>query len=148
MAQSTARAALIAAALLTDAYAPAAAADRVVITNAWLRALPANLPAGGYFTLHNGTARALTLIGANSPACGVLMLHKSEEMSGVSSMSDVPSIKVPPGGTLTFAPGGYHLMCTGPSALLRQSAMVPVTLDFADGSKLDASFLVRSATGR
>jgi copper(I)-binding protein len=129
-------------------------AGNVSITDAWLRGMPANLPVGGYFTLHNGTGGNLTLIGANSPACGVLMLHKSEEMSGMSSMSDVPRIDVPPGGTLNFSPGSYHMMCMDPTPLLKQAetvrkhAVVPVTLYFADGSRIGVPFQVRSATGK
>jgi copper(I)-binding protein len=128
--------------------APAFAASSVTVTDAWFRALPANLPDGGYFTLHNGSTKPLTLTGAESPACGMLMLHKSGEASGMSSMSNVTKIDVPVGGTLSFAPGGYHLMCMNPTALMKQGSTVPATLDFADSSKIAAPFAVRSATGK
>lgn len=128
--------------------APAFAASSVTVTDAWFRALPANLPDGGYFTLHNGSTKQLTLTGAGSSACGKLMLHKSEEASGMSSMSDVANIDVPAGGTLSFAPGGYHLMCMNPTALMKQGSSVSGTLDFADGSKIDVRFAVRSASGK
>jgi periplasmic copper chaperone A len=143
------RTAFIAAVLLAATLgADRSYAAAVAIVDAWFRALPAGLPAGGYFTLHNGAATPITLVAAGSPACGMLMLHKSEQMSGVSSMSDVPRIDVPAGGTLQFAPGGYHLMCMSPSTLLKPGTAVPVTLDFADGSKITAPFLVRTATGK
>ena len=137
-----------AAIVLTVVGVSAADASSVAVADAWFRALPANLPAGGYFTLHNDSAKALTLDGATSPACGMLMLHKSEKTSGMASMSDVARIDVPAGGTLTFAPGGYHLMCMSPTVLLKQGSDVQVTLHFADGSKVIASFAVRSATGK
>ena len=73
-----------------------------------MRALPAHLPAAGYFTLHNAGKDPLALTAASSPACGMLMLHKSTQSGGMGSMEDVASVPVPAGGDIKFAPGGYH----------------------------------------
>jgi periplasmic copper chaperone A len=124
------------------------ASSTVAVSGAWMRALPGGLPAGGYFTLHNGTAKTLTLQGAASPACGSLMLHKSDTMGGMASMSDVKTIDVAPGGTLKFSPGGYHLMCMAPRDGLKRGARVAVTFDFTDGTKLKTAFDVRGANGK
>ena len=139
----------LAAALLALAMvSPAMAAPRPTVTDAWIRALPGKLPAGGYFTLHNATAKAVTLIGASSPACGMLMLHKSESVSGVASMGDVSTIDVPAGGTLKFAPGGYHLMCMDPAASLKKGGTVMISLEFSGGTTQTIEFSVRGANGR
>jgi periplasmic copper chaperone A len=115
------------------------------IRNAWLRVLPAGLPAGGYFELHNGGTRTISLTGAASPGCGMLMLHKSETAGGMSRMTDVERVDAAPGQTITFAPGGYHLMCMDPKPMLKPGTHIPVTLRFADGSALTADFDVRAA---
>jgi copper(I)-binding protein len=125
---------------------PAVAAD-VQVSEAWFRSLPANVPAGGYFTLHNAGTAAITLTGAQSPACGMLMLHKSSESGGMSRMEDVTSVPVGPGESVAFAPGGYHLMCMAPSGM-KVGGSVPVTLKFADGSTSVATFAVRNAQGK
>ncbi|HEY5338127.1 MAG TPA: copper chaperone PCu(A)C, partial [Rhizomicrobium sp.] len=65
--------------------APAYAAD-ITVTDGWFRALPGNIPAGGYFTVHNGGATAVTLTGAASPVCGMLMLHKTDKSGGTAMM--------------------------------------------------------------
>jgi hypothetical protein len=135
---------MIAALLLAT---PALAAN-MTVTGGWFRALPAKLPAGGYFTLHNGGAMPVSLIGAASPACGSLMLHKSMTMNGMASMESIESIPVPPGTDVTFAPGGYHLMCMQPTPAMKPGASVPVTLQFADGAKLTSNFAVKTATGK
>jgi copper(I)-binding protein len=128
---------------------PASAiAGSLTISNDWFRALPANLPSGGYFTLHNGGTVNATLTGASSPACGMLMLHKSESMNGMASMMDMPSVPVPADGSVTFAPGGYHLMCMQPTPAMKPGASIPVTLQFADGSKITSSFAVKDAKGQ
>jgi copper(I)-binding protein len=118
------------------------------VTDAWFRALPAGLPSSGYFTLANPGAAAITLTGAQSPACGMLMLHKSSDSGGMSMMTDVASVDVPPHGQVKFAPGGYHLMCMDPTPAMKAAAKVPVTLMFADKSKVQVSFAVKNAKGK
>ena len=135
---------VLAAVLLAS---PALAAD-VEITDAWMRALPAKLPAAGYFTLHNKARSAVSLTGAASPLCGMLMLHRSVDKGGMGSMEDVQSVAVPPGGTIRFAPGGYHLMCMEPAAGLVPGGKAPVSLSFSDGSRTSAAFAVKNAQGK
>ena len=127
--------------------AQAADAADLVLKDGWFRTLPGNLPAGGYFTLHNGGTAVATLTGAESPACGMLMLHKTVNESGRESMLGLARVTVPARGRLSFAPGGYHLMCTAPSSAVKLGNAIPVTLSFADGSTLRANFLVRGPTG-
>jgi len=135
--------------LLAASAAHAADANDLVLKDGWFRTLPGNLPAGGYFSLHNGGTAIATLTGAESPACGMLMLHKSESEGGAMKMVDVASVPVPVGGDVTFAPGGYHLMCMDTkTALMKPGSTVPVTLDFADGSKVKADFAVKNARGQ
>jgi len=126
------------AALGLALFATPANAGQVSVSHGWFRVLPANLPAGGYFDLTNGTDKTLTLTSASSPACGMLMLHKSENMSGMEHMIEVKSIDIAPGTTLKFAPGGYHLMCM--HAKMERGSNVPVTLDFADGNHIRSLF--------
>ena len=127
---------------------PAMAEARVVLQNAWFRALPAGLPAGGYFTLRNNGAQRVVLTGAQSAACGMLMLHQSSNSGGTSSMAHVTSVDVPAGGSVAFAPNGYHLMCAEPKPEMKPGASVAVTLLFQSGEKLTANFAVRNAAGR
>ncbi len=126
---------------------PAFAAD-VTVDKAWFRALPARLPAAGYFTIHNAGKGKVTLTGATSAACGMLMLHKSSTGTGMASMSDIDRVVVPGGGTLAFAPNGFHLMCMDPTPALKYGATVPVTLQFAGGKTVTAGFAVKSARGQ
>ena len=130
--------------------APAAVAEPTPRRNEtpWMRALPRSVPAGGYFILHNDGKALVTLTGAQSPACGMLMLHLSENNGGMSSMRHVDSIDVAPGGMLEFKQGSYHLMCMQPGPAIKPGASVPVTLTFKDGAKISADFPVRNAAGK
>lgn len=126
---------------------PACAAN-VTVKDGWFRALPAKLPAGGYFTLHNSGAQTVTLTGAESPACGVLMLHKTENKNGTGMMMDMPTVPVPAGSNLKFSPGGYHLMCMDPTPAMKPGTKVSVTLEFSDGTRTHAPFAVKNAKGQ
>ncbi len=127
--------------------APAAAAD-LTVSHATLRVISLSVPAAGYFDLANASATPVTLTGAQSTACGMLMLHKSSTQGGMASMDDVATLVVPAHGKISFAPGGYHLMCMDPAASLTKARAAAVTLEFQNAPALAASFAVTDARGR
>ena len=101
-------------------------------------------PAAGYFTLENRGNTPLVLSGASAPDCQSLMLHQSTTEGGVARMAMVASVPVPPHGSVSFTPGGYHLMCMQPSgALLTHTGTETVTLRFADGDTVSAPFAIQ-----
>ena len=122
-------------------------AGSVTISDGWFRALPAGLPSGGYFKLHNGTDKPILLTSADSPACGMLMLHRSMHTSGMEHMLPAGNLEVVAGGTLVFAPGSYHLMCMEPTSAMKPGGIVTVTLRFANGDRVTGDFAVRGASG-
>ncbi len=134
------RALLLALCFATPAFA---APKGVTIEKPWMRLIIKARPAAGYFTLHNDTDKAVTLTGASSGACGSVMLHQSKQENGIEKMLPVKSIAVAPHGTLTFAPGGYHLMCMKPQATMVRGKSVPVTLKFSGGQTVSADFPVK-----
>ncbi len=134
---------LLCAAALTALPASAGSAH---VSNGWFRVLPNHLPAAGYFSLRNTGTSPIVLVGAESAACVKLMLHMSHNMGGMTHMMPVESVEVPPGGTVDFAPGGYHLMCMDPK--LVPGTSVAVTLRFKDGETVQANFQAMNAMGR
>ena len=117
----------------------------LTITSPWMRYLLPTLPAAGYLTVHNNTATPDTLTSAASPACGTLMLHESLDNSGMSVMIMAPTITIPAGGSVSFAPGGYHLMCMQPRMKLGDK--IDVTLNFRSGASVSTTMPVYGATG-
>jgi len=117
---------------------------KVTVTDGWFRTLPAAVPSGGYFTLRNDGEKAITLTGAESPACGMLMMHKSSN----GGMEHVMSLDVAAGETVHFAPGGYHLMCMDTKPVLKPGAQIPVTFRFMGGQVVTANFQARNAAGK
>ena len=129
--------------------APAVAASpALTVSHPWMRFLTPQIPAAGYFKLSNAGSKPAVLSGASSQDCGQLMLHQSMDKSGMAEMKMVAAITVPAHGSVTFQPGGYHLMCMSPSAAMRPGTHVPVSLTFNDGSSVTADFPVYGAKGK
>ena len=118
----------------------------MVLSDAWMRSVIPSRPAAGYFMLKNETGKDRKIVSAASSDCGMLMLHLSKHEGG-EHMAMVDSVEVPAGGSVSFAPGGYHLMCVKPSDRVKPGNAVKMTLTFDDGGTLTADFKVRNAKG-
>jgi periplasmic copper chaperone A len=116
------------------------------VDQAWVRLLPGDLPAAGYFTLHNETDHAVQLVGVRCKDYGQAMMHRSDLHSG--RMLPVRSVTVLPHGSVSFKPEGYHIMFMMPKVKLAPGSHVPVDLLLNNGQRLDADFTARGATGQ
>ncbi len=114
-------------------------------SGAWIRLLPAGLPAGAYVTLHNDAARPTLLTGAGTPRYAQVMLHQSSSEGGMARMAKVAKITIPAHGSAELTPGGYHLMLMQATSPVKVGEHIPITLTFADGSTLKVPFEVRPA---
>ncbi len=108
-----------------------------------MRYLLPSIPAAGYMVLQNNGDAPAVLTGASSPACGSLMLHQSQDDSGMATMMMVRRIAIPAHGSVSLAPGGYHMMCMDPKMKVGDS--VPVTLTLQDGTTIAAVMPVYGA---
>lgn len=135
----------VAGALLTAvAFAAPALAHEVKLgslelTDLWARATPPNAPtAAGYLTITNHGSTADRLTAVSTPVAESGELHIMKVDNGVMTMRPVEGgIEIPAGGTVTLAPGGYHLMFIGPKEPLKAGGKLPVTLTFEKAGKVD-----------
>ncbi len=105
------------------------------------------VPAAGYFNVRNDGDGPVVLTGARSPGCGLIMFHKSSMLGGMSRMQDVPSLTIAARQQARFQPGGLHLMCMNPTAMMATAKTVPVTLQFDGGHSATANFHLTDARG-
>lgn len=112
--------------------AAAAHAHDVTVSNGWVRpAAEGRTMTAGYFTISNTGVSADTLLSASSPDAKAVEIHESAtDENGVSRMRPVEHVEIAPGETLSFAPGGYHLMIMGLTAPIQDGDTFPVTLTF------------------
>jgi len=136
---------LFAAGLMGAVAVHASEAEHIRASQAWIRLLPGDLPAGAYVTLENAGDQPASLHGASSPSYGSAMLHQSSGEGGVSRMVMVDSLAIPAHGKAELSPGGYHLMLMKMKTPVKVGDKVKVTLSFGDGSTLDTDFVARPA---
>ena len=104
----------------------------LVLDHAWARATPGGAKvAGGYLTIENKGATPDKLTSASSPAAGKIEVHETTMNNGVATMRPVKGgLSIPPGQSVTLAPGGYHLMMMELKGALKKGDKVPMTLTF------------------
>jgi len=131
---------------LSAVTAPALAAQpsAVTVSDCWVRAMPGDLPSGGYFKLANDGNDAVDLVGVESAAFGMAMMHETQSQGSTSTMVMVDKVPVPAHGGVTFAPGGYHVMLEHPKAPLKVGSQITLTFAFSNGQKLSSECSVKS----
>jgi len=104
--------------------------------------MPGRTVTVGYFTLHNASSQAASLINVSSPAFSRAELHQHSHKDGMMRMEQIDTIDVPANGSITLAPGGLHLMLFEPTTTLEPGQLVDVVLHFADEQQLALSLPV------
>jgi len=118
--------------------------DDVVVSQAWIGAAPPTVRVNaGYLRLENKGTRSVILSGAESPRFARIEMHRSEMHNGTYSMHRQYSLVIAEGETLSFAPGGLHLMLFEPSPPPRPKELIPLTLILADGRRVPVKAEVR-----
>ncbi|MEW6124641.1 MAG: DUF1775 domain-containing protein [Pseudomonadota bacterium] len=131
----------------TDAKASAGAqVGNLVVTAPWSRATPGGAKvAGGYLTVTNSGTTPDRLTGGTFAAAGRVEIHEMAMKDGVMTMRPLADgLEIPPGGSVTFAPGGYHLMFMDLKQPLKEGETVKGTLTFQKAGTADVTFDVRS----
>ena len=127
--------------------APAPVSTSVSVTEPWAAITPAGAKVGaGYFTVTNPGVTADKLVSAVSPRAKSVELHEMKMDGAMMSMRPVVGgVKIPSGGTVKFAPGGYHLMFMDINAPFADGQEIPVTLTFDKAGVVEVSLKVAAA---
>jgi hypothetical protein len=121
------------------ALATGAAAAEVEITQPWARATPGAAANGAVYLSVTSQAEDTAIIAAASPAAKAAGLHGHEMDGDVMRMRALESVPLPAGETVTFAPGGLHIMLMGLADPLVEGESLALTLTFADGDTASVS---------
>ena len=108
-------------------------AGELEIAHPWSQELPPNAPnVAVYFIIHNSGKTADRLISVDSPIAGEAQLHEHVMQGDVMKMQHVPSVQIPAGGEVTFAPMAYHVMLLNlkDRSLLSDGKRFPLTMHF------------------
>jgi copper(I)-binding protein len=120
----------IALALAMLVAAPALA-DKLTVTEAWARTTPPGATMGVvYFKLHNGSGKSDRLLKLKTTVAASASVHRTEIVDDIARMREVSVLHVAPGETLTFEPGGLHVMLMGLKGPLKEGQVFELELVF------------------
>ncbi|WP_223432869.1 copper chaperone PCu(A)C [Pseudomonas sp. GL-B-26] len=108
-------------------------AGELEIAHPWSQELPPNAPTvAAYFVIDNKGNTADRLLSVDSPIAGVAQLHEHVMQNDLMKMQHVPSVEIPAGGEVTFAPMAYHVMLLElkDRSLLSDGKRFPLTMHF------------------
>ena len=132
---------LFAVATAASAQASAQASAPVSVHGAWARSTVAGQDSSGaYMTL---TAREpLTLLGAQTPAAGIVEIHEMKMEGEVMKMRAADTLPLAAGQPLRLAPGGYHFMLMDLKAPFKPGSRIAMTLRFRDAKGQESKLAV------
>ena len=107
-----------------------AQADAITVLDAWARASPGAATTGAAYVTLKGGAQDDRLVAVSTPVAVTAGVHESVTEDGVMKMRAGPNLPVPAGGTVTFVPGGLHIMLMGLKQPLVAGQSFPLTLTF------------------
>lgn len=141
--------------LLMIALGAGAAQLPVTIDDAWVRTMPPGIErTAGYLAIENHTGEPVSLEAVHSRDFERVEIHESVEDDGSVSMRQHESVAVAGGETVTFRPGGLHLMLIEPRdpERVQSGELVHLRFEFSNGQTIELDTVVRrqseSATGR
>ena len=111
-------------------------AGSVMVKEPWARVTLQNLPAGGYFMVHNMGDKADRLVTVESELAERAELHTHTMNDGVMQMRRVDGIDLPAKSQTQLKPGGYHVMLFGLKELVAKGGKIPLVLKFENAGEL------------
>lgn len=140
---------ICAAAVLAATILAAQAQDSgtaIRLKHAWSRATPPRARvAVAYLSVTNMSGHADRLVSANSDRAMKVEIHEARMDGGVMRMRPVAGgIVIEPGETVTFQPGGLHLMLTGLQSPLRKDETLKLVLRFETAGEISVEVPVLS----
>jgi copper(I)-binding protein len=120
------------------------------IDHPWARATAPTAPAaGGFLKVTNDGTTPDRLVSARSPAAEQVQVHEMKMDGNIMRMRELDKgLEIPARGSVTLAPGGFHLMMMGLKAPLKQGERVPLTLVFEKAGSIDVELLVEPLGAR
>lgn len=134
-------------ALVSPALAHEYKVGDIEIGHPWSRAtVPGAKIGGGFLEIENNGSVADRLVAVSVPVAEKTEIHESLVEDGVAKMRPLKDgVEVKPGETVTFAPGGKHIMFVGLKAPLTKGEKVKGELTFEKAGKVEVEFLVEAA---
>jgi hypothetical protein len=120
--------------ILLHLFSSAYAHQQVSVDNAWVRSAPPGADVlAAYMVIRNESEETRVLTEVSNRTFERIEIHKTEMHEGMMKMIPQDSLSIPPGGSVTLEPGGFHLMLIGPKSVPKEGEEVDLLLKFSNG---------------
>ncbi len=102
----------------------------IMVEQPWARATPGAAKTGAVYLTITDHGAPDRLIGINTPAADMAMVHESFVENGVSKMRMLDGVALDSHKPVTFHPGALHIMLEGLKAPQKAGTSFPITLTF------------------
>ena len=137
--------------LLAFAFVAAASAHEyksgaIKIVHPWAAATPGGAKTGAaYLTIVNDGDKVLKLVKLSSPVAEKIEIHQMTMDKGIMRMRPLKeALEVASKSRVKLGHGDLHLMLEGLKTPLEEEDMVPLTLEFDDGSKVEVELYIEA----
>lgn len=129
---------------LSPAFAHEYNVGSIHIIHPWSRETPKGASvAAGYMIIENNGKVPDRLIGGSAEIAGRFQIHEMKTENGVMHMRELEKgVVIPAGGSIRFAPNGYHLMLLDLKQRPVQGKPFMGTLVFEKAGKVEVKFVV------
>ena len=103
------------------------------------RPMPGRNMSAGYLVLTNNTDTPIRIDGVSSPQFGMVEMHETTIVDGISRMREIEELVIPAHGSVVFERGGKHLMLMR-ATNLGQTISLQLLSDGAPVLSLDYAF--------
>ena len=118
----------------------------LTVSGAWVRVPATPGTTAAYLTIVNGTAADDALVGVSTAAATSASLHRTTtDSSGMTGMQMTDAVHVPAGGTVSLAPGGFHIMLMGLTGDFKAGAKIELILTFEHAGVVKVTAEVRAS---
>ena len=115
----------------------------VKVMDAWARATPGRAKNGAvYIAIANDGKAQDRLVAVKGTAAKRIEIHTHLMANGVMRMRRVEGVDIPSGKSITFKPGGHHVMLIGLKTPLKKGTSFPLTLIFEKAGEVAATVKV------
>ena len=143
---SIALTALLAVVMAACSSGGGTAGGKLTVSEAWVRVPASPDTTAAYLTIVNGTTADDSLVGVSTTAATSASLHRTTtDSSGMTGMQMTDSVHVPAGGTVSLAPGGFHIMLMGLTGDLKAGATIELVLTFEHAGVVKVTAEVRAS---
>lgn len=121
------------------------AESSLTIQNAWIaEAPPVSKVLAAYMDIENNGSTTVTIHSIQSKTFDRIEIHRTFHENDVAKMKHFKQLAIPPAESLSFLPGGYHLMLFNPDKKLHSGDKIIFTINTSAGQQ-DITAIVRKS---